>query len=131
MSCLLLDTKRAVAQARAAGTDRLDRDALDEPSCQLSDDHRARPRADPPLGTGKRTKAHNLLLRLERHQPDVLRFARDPRSPNTNDTGAGNRRSRSAPPTASHSAGGVPTSRRVAVEGVGITSDPTCTPAAP
>ncbi len=34
-----------------------------------------------PATSGKKTKAHNLLLRLERHQPDVLRFAHDLRVP--------------------------------------------------
>jgi len=31
--------------------------------------------------TGRRSKAHNLLLRLERYEPDVLRFAHDFRVP--------------------------------------------------
>ena len=30
-----------------------------------------------PVTTARKTKAHNLLLRLERYQPDVLRFAND------------------------------------------------------
>ena len=30
-----------------------------------------------PVTTARKTKPHNLLLRLERHQPDVLRFAND------------------------------------------------------
>ena len=34
-----------------------------------------------PATTAKKTKAHNLLLRLERYQPDVLRFAHDFRVP--------------------------------------------------
>jgi transposase len=81
MSCLLLDTKDAVEQARVAGADRLDPGALDELAASFTtiiemghDEH-------PPLGAGKRTKAHNLLLRLERYQPDVLRFAHDFRVP--------------------------------------------------
>ena len=77
MTCLLLDTKDAVAQARAAGTDRLDRDALDELRASFQTIIALGREQHPPLGTGKRTKAHNLLLRLERHQPDVLRFAHD------------------------------------------------------
>ena len=84
MSCLLLDTKQAVAQARAAGTDRLDRDALDELHASFQTILALGREQHPPLGTGKRTKAHNLLLRLERHQPDVLRFARDFRVPFSN-----------------------------------------------
>ncbi len=34
-----------------------------------------------PATTVKKTKAHNLLLRLKRYQPDVLRFAHDFRVP--------------------------------------------------
>ncbi len=34
-----------------------------------------------PATTAKKTKAHNLLIRLERHEPDVLRFAHDFRVP--------------------------------------------------
>ena len=37
-----------------------------------------------PPAAGKRTKAHNLLLRLERYEPDVLRFAHDLRVPFSN-----------------------------------------------
>ena len=77
MSCLLLDTKQAVAQARAAGTDRLDRDAVDELQASFQTIIALGHEQHPPRGAGKRTKAHNLLLRLERHQPDVLRFAHD------------------------------------------------------
>jgi len=77
MSCLLLDTKDAVEQARAAGAERLGADALaDLADCYSTvlqighDEH-------PQVAAGKRTKAHNLLLRLERYEPDVLRFAHD------------------------------------------------------
>ncbi len=34
-----------------------------------------------PATTAKKTKTHNLLIRLERHEPDVLRFAHDFRVP--------------------------------------------------
>jgi hypothetical protein len=34
-----------------------------------------------PAREGKRSKAHNLLVRLERYEPDVLRFAHDFRVP--------------------------------------------------
>ena len=80
MSCLLLDTKDAVDGVRAAGADRLDDRALAELAVSYQtiiamghDEH--------PLAAGKKTKAHNLLLRLERYQPDVLRFAHDFRVP--------------------------------------------------
>ena len=80
MGCLLLDTKDAVSRARAAGDGRLDPDALGELATSFKtvvamghDEH--------PAVKGKRTKAHNLLLRLERYEPDVLRFAHDFRVP--------------------------------------------------
>ncbi|MCA1677789.1 MAG: IS66 family transposase [Actinobacteria bacterium] len=80
MSCLLLDAKDAVARARGGGGERLDPDALDELAAGFKtivamghDEH--------PAVTGKRSKAHNLLLRLERYEPDVLRFAHDFRVP--------------------------------------------------
>jgi len=80
MSCLLLDTKDLVEQARAGGAERLAAGALAELAASFQtiiamghDEH--------PKAHGKRTKAHNLLLRLERHQPDVLRFAHDLRVP--------------------------------------------------
>ncbi len=41
-------------------------------------------RAEHPPATGKKTKAHNLLLRLERDRDAALRFARDFRVPFTN-----------------------------------------------
>lgn len=81
MSCLLLDTKDAVEQARAAGRERLGPGALADLAASFKtivamghDEH-------PPVAAGKRTKAHNLLLRLERYEPDVLRFAHDFRVP--------------------------------------------------
>ncbi len=81
MSCLLLDTKDLVERARSAGRGCLDADALGELAASFTtiiamghDEH-------PPLAAGKRAKAHNLLLRLERYEPDVLRFAHDFRVP--------------------------------------------------
>jgi transposase len=77
MSCLLLDTKDLVAQTLAEGLTQLPARALSE----LADSYAtiiAMGHAEhPPIVAGKRTKAHNLLLRLERHQADVLRFAHD------------------------------------------------------
>lgn len=74
MSCLLLDTKDLVERSCAAGRDRLDAGALADLATSYQtiiamghDEH--------PATTAKKTKAHNLLLRLERYQPDVLRFA--------------------------------------------------------
>jgi transposase len=78
MSCLLLDTKHAADVARDAGHEALGAGALAELHDSFQtiiamghDEH-------PTLGERvKRTKAHNLLLRLERDQADVLRFAHD------------------------------------------------------
>jgi len=80
MSCLLVDTKDAVEEARGAGRQRLADDALGELAASFKaiigmghDEHGT--------ATGRRSKAHNLLLRLERYEPDVLRFAHDFRVP--------------------------------------------------
>ncbi|MDQ2760747.1 MAG: IS66 family transposase [Actinomycetota bacterium] len=80
MSCLLMDTKDLVASAIAEDQDRLGARALGELAASYKtviemghDEH--------PATTAKKTKAHNLLLRLERYQPDVLRFAHDFRVP--------------------------------------------------
>lgn len=76
MSCLLLDTKTLVANAVAGGNDRLSARAVRE----LADSYRTvieMGHQEHPATTAKKTKAHNLLLRLERYQPDVLRFAHD------------------------------------------------------
>jgi transposase len=84
MSCLLLDTKDAVARALTAGAQRLAPGAISELAVSFAtviaighDEH-------PPIAAGKRSKAHNLLLRLERYEPDVLRFASDFRVPFAN-----------------------------------------------
>jgi hypothetical protein len=76
MSCLLMDTKTLVAAAAADGNDSLNVGQIRELAASYEtvlamgrDEHRAT--------TAKKTKAHNLLIRLERHQPDVLRFAHD------------------------------------------------------
>ena len=87
MSCLLLDTKDAVELATAAGRKRL-------PSTVLAELHRSY-RAVIELGyeekpglaahrdgpQPKRTKAQNLLLRLDERESEVLRFAHDLRVP--------------------------------------------------
>jgi len=80
MSCLLLDTKGLVDAARAAGADRLDAGALGE----LADSYQTiiqMGHEEHPPAAGRKTKAHNLLLRLERYEPDVLRFAHEFRVP--------------------------------------------------
>jgi transposase len=87
MSCLLLDTKDAVEQAKADGRKRLSTKTL----AQLHSSYRElialgyeeNPDLD---GQGhgrrpKRTKAQNLLLRLDEREQEVLRFASDFRVP--------------------------------------------------
>jgi hypothetical protein len=86
MSCLLLDTKDAVDQAKAAGRRRLPASALAE----LHASYRAvielgyeeNPTIDQSADRKlKRTKAQNLLLRLDQREREVLRFAHDFRVP--------------------------------------------------
>lgn len=80
MSCLLLDTKDLVERARGSGQDHLGADALRE----LADSYHTivqMGHEEHPPAAGRKTKAHNLLLRLERYEPDVLRFACDFRVP--------------------------------------------------
>lgn len=87
MSVLLLDAKHAVEVARRADADRLAEALLGE----LHDSYRAVIAAgyeeNPVLGkqtTGrrpKRTKAQNLLLRLDQREDQALRFAHDFRVP--------------------------------------------------
>ena len=87
MSCLLLDTKDAVDEAKAAGRKRLSANAVSE----LHASYRAvielgyeeNPGvADLSQGRQpKRTKAQNLLLRLDQREREVLRFAHDFRVP--------------------------------------------------
>ena len=87
MGALLLDAKAAVDQAREAGEDRLSEKALaiirecyrdvielgreQHPSLEPGQSGRRR----------KRTKAQNLLLRLDEREQEVLRFASDFRVP--------------------------------------------------
>jgi len=87
VGCLLLDTKDTVEQANAAGRARLSNRALAalhasyrelialgyEENPGLADHHNDR--------QIKRTKAQNLLLRLEERETEVLRFAHDFRVP--------------------------------------------------
>ena len=80
MSCLLLDTKDAVARARGGGARRLDCGAVAELAASFTTVI-AMGHEEHPAAPGKRTKTHNLLLRLERYEPDVLRFAHDFRVP--------------------------------------------------
>jgi transposase len=87
MSALLLDAKEAVAKARAAGEDHLSDGAL----AVLHDCYRdvvklgyeQNPDLHPDCGgpRPKRTKAQNLLLRLEEREQEALRFADDFRVP--------------------------------------------------
>lgn len=87
MSCLLLDTKDAVDQAKSAERERLPAKTLarlhasyrelialgyEENPGLASEDESRRP---------KRTKAQNLLLRLDEREVEVLRFATDFRVP--------------------------------------------------
>ena len=87
MSCLLLDTKDAVDHAKSAGRERLSAKTLarlhasyrelialgyEENPGLASEDQGRRP---------KRTKAQNLLLRLDEREMEVLRFATDFRVP--------------------------------------------------
>ena len=80
MSCLLLDTKDAVARARDVGSERLDRGVLADLAASFATVI-AMGHEEHPAAAGRRSKAHNLLLRLERYEPDVLRFAYDFRVP--------------------------------------------------
>jgi hypothetical protein len=80
MSCLLLDTKDLVAAARDSGQEALSKGAL----ANLADCYQtiiAMGHEQHPPVAGRKTKAHNLLLRLERDEADVLRFAHDLRVP--------------------------------------------------
>ena len=89
MSCLLLDTREEVEQAKAAGRTALTKTALARlrvcyrtvielgyeqyPGLAASAEQRI-----------KRTKAQNLLLRLDEREDEALRFAHDFRVPFTN-----------------------------------------------
>jgi transposase len=87
MGCLLLDTKDAVEQAKAAGRKQLSRRALAELHASYREMIKLGYEENPGL-TGqqegrqpKRTKAQNLLLRLDQREREVLRFAHDFRVP--------------------------------------------------
>lgn len=87
MSCLLLDTKDAVDEARAAGRTRLLAKALSELHASYRAVTELGYEENPGLATRddgprpKRTKAQNLLLRLDEREDEVLRFAHDFRVP--------------------------------------------------
>jgi transposase len=87
MGCLLLDVKDAVEHAKAIGRKRLSRKALAELHASYRAIIKAGYEENPILagqGQGrqlKRTKAQNLLLRLDQREREVLRFATDFRVP--------------------------------------------------
>ena len=74
MSCLLLDTKDLVAASIAAGRQQLSVRQRRELSASYTTVIEMG-QQEHPATTGKKTKAHNLLLRLDRDRADVLRFA--------------------------------------------------------
>jgi transposase len=83
MSGLLLDARERVERAREAGERSLDPTVLGRLEARyeaiIASGH-----AEHPPTKGKKTKAHNLLLRLERDREEALRFTRDFRVPFTN-----------------------------------------------
>jgi transposase len=87
MSCLLLDTKALVEQATADGLERLSAQQLKELHASYRQVIKLGYEENPGLDPGvsgrrpKRTKAQNLLLRLDQRETDVLRFAHDFRVP--------------------------------------------------
>ena len=87
MGCLLLDTKDAVEQAKAPDRKRLSKKALGELHASYREVIKLGYEENPTLadhGDGpqrKRTKAQNLLLRLDHREVEVLRFAHDFRVP--------------------------------------------------
>jgi transposase len=87
MSALLLDAKQAVEQAIAAGEDRLsDRGLATIRECYrdvIALGYEQNPGLDPEQGgrRPRRTKAQNLLLRLQERESEALRFATDFRVP--------------------------------------------------
>jgi transposase len=87
MGCLLLDTKDLVAQAKAAGRERLSRRVLAELHSSYREVIALGYEENPGLAgehdgrRPKRTKAQNLLLRLDQREREVLRFAHDFRVP--------------------------------------------------
>ena len=87
MGCLLLDTKDAVEQAKAEDGKHLSKKALAELHASYREVIKLGYEENPTLadhGDGpqrKRTKAQNLLLRLDHREVEVLRFAHDFRVP--------------------------------------------------
>lgn len=80
MSCLLLDTKALVAAAVAGERESLSARQITALAASYQT-VLAMGHEEHPATNAKKTKAHNLLIRLERHQDDVLRFAHDFRTP--------------------------------------------------
>jgi transposase len=87
MSCLLLDTKDAVERATPAGRKRLPARVLAELHASYRAVIETGYEENPGLAGNdegrrpKRTKAQNLLLRLDEREQEVLRFAHDFRVP--------------------------------------------------
>jgi transposase len=87
MSCLLLDTKELVDRANAGGRKRLPAKALSELHAsyraviELGYDENPGLAGKVDGRRPKRTKAQNLLLRLDQREREVLRFAHDFRVP--------------------------------------------------
>ena len=83
MSCLLLDTKDAVDQAKAAGHRQLSAKTLAELHASYRELIKLGYEENPGLAgqdqgrRPKRAKAQNLLLRLDEREQEVLRFAHD------------------------------------------------------
>ena len=89
MSCLLLDTREEVEQAKAAGRTALTETALVELRACYRTVIELGYEQNPGLAASaeqriKRTKAQNLLLRLDEREDEALRFAHDFRVPFTN-----------------------------------------------
>jgi transposase len=88
MSALLLDTHDAVEQARARGRKALPRQALAElHTCYrtvIALGYQTNPELVSDTQKAGRTKAQNLLLRLDEREDEALRFAHDFRVPFTN-----------------------------------------------
>jgi transposase len=87
MSCLLVDSKELVEQAKAAGLGQISEQQLKELHASYREIIKMGYEANPglePHTTGrrpKRTKAQNLLLRLDEREQEALRFAHDFRVP--------------------------------------------------
>lgn len=86
MSYLLLDTKAAVEEASTAGRQRLSKKAISQLHASYRELIALGYEENPVLAANadqkfKRTKAQNLLLRLDQRESEVLRFAHDFRVP--------------------------------------------------